>query len=298
MSSSKLLDEIRIHIAPYIRSGIVGYQNRLGNGSFYQSRVNENTYILNGKETVIESENEKNYLIIAAFAEKFMKREIGRTNKKDDTLDSLIAEIIYVLKYNEMSTEYIAQNIFENEILNDPSFKEAQQAFQNLEAQGSLSESLQGSSIEGFDSVVGNGRYGEIISEIKDLEAKLASQRNNMSPEEIANVESQIKQKKEEAETIKRRERKQAKEYLSENQQKEIEIKAKISDLVSTMKNTQKGSPEYVAAKTELEQISKENSQLIETRRIYNSATLALREVRRMGNFAPSLQEEGLQPGQ
>ena len=298
MSNSRLLDEIRIHIAPYIRSGIVGYQNRLGNGSFYQSRVSENTFVLNGKEITVEAENEKNYLIIAAFVEKFMKREIGRTNKKDETLDSLIAEIVYVLKYNEMSTEYIAQNIFENEILNDPNFKEAQQAFNRLESQGALGESLQGSSVEGFDGVVGDGRYGEIINEIKDLEAKLASQRNNMSPEEVANVESQINQKKEEAATIKRKERRQAKEFLSANQQKETEIKSKIGELVKTMKTTQKGSSEYIAAKTELEQISKENSQLIETRRAYNSATLALREVRKMGNFAPSLEEEGFQPGQ
>jgi len=284
MAHSKVLEQLKVKMAPYIRCCIVGEQNRLGHGALFEQKVDDNTFIIGGKQVVLDAQEEKDFFKIAAFVEKILRSEIGGANKTTETLDTLVAEVLHALKFNSLSVEDNLHNVIEGEILKDPDFAEAADAFLRLEEQGSLSNTFSGSEIDGFGEVISYGEYGEIKNQISADERLLNSINSNLSEQEKNKLKENIKNNRERAIEIQTRFKQEAKKVLDANAELLKSLKSRCSELMQIAKANEKGSEAYESAVAEMRQIAEEYKQLFASDRKYKKALEELRTLKKAQN--------------
>ncbi len=284
MAHSKVLEQLKIKIAPYIRCCIVGEQNRLGRGALFEQKIDDSTYVLGGKQVKLEAQEEKDFFKIAAFVEKILRSEIGGANKTTDTLDTLAAEVLHALKFNSLSVEDNLHNVIEGEILRDPDFAEAAEAFFRLEEQSSLSNALSGSEIDGVKEVASYGEYGEIKNQIEADERLLNSINSNLSEQEKNKLKEQIKSSREKAIEIQTNFKQEAKKVLDTNAELLKSLKSRCGELMQIAKANEKGSEAYESAVAEMRQITEEYKELFASDRKYKKALEELRTLKKAQN--------------
>lgn len=291
MAKSELLENLKIDVAPYVRNAIIGYGNRIGKESFYGDRVNgsENTYILDGRQVTVTDENDKNFLILVAFVQKMLKKEIGGSNKTDAKLDELIGEILHAIKYNSCSSERNLRNLPESEILNDTGFQAARQAFSEME--GNF-ERLKESQVEGMSDVAKNGEYGTIKNRILSLESELSNPAK--TSEEKSSMKAEIEVLKKKAVEILNKLKNEANAVLSENPEKVKEVKARIKELLKIARESPAGSKEYIDAIEESKRIKQENSEIFKADKKLKDAIEELKEINKMKG---GLEAQGVEMG-
>lgn len=298
MAKSNTLEELRIKLAPYFRSTIIGEQNRVGHGAFYGGKLSEleDTYVLNGKTTTITADIEKDFFKVTSFVEKFLKKEIGGANKTDYTLDSLIGEILHILKYNEISSENNSKYISQNDILNDAEFSQTQQAFLRIEKRGELSQTMRNSSVEGLSDVVRDGRFGELKNDILSTEADIYSVQGRFSSQEIAKKETEVQIKREEAIFIQEQKKEEASQILRKDPQKVKMLKERCSALRKITRENEKGCEAYENAIAEIRQIIENNKEIFDNDKKINKAIQEIKELNKPHINAKNLETEQIQP--
>lgn len=276
MSYSRVLEELKIKLSPYIRAAIIGKQNRLGHGAPLEEKLSDNQYKINGETITLNDINEKDFYEIAAFVSKIIKQEIGGANKTNETLDSLIAEVLHVLKFNSISLEHNLKNIIEADILNDPDFKLASDAFFRLNEKENISKLLKSSDNSATQEIAKKGEYGELKNRCNSAAHKLDS--NELFSQDISEFNQNISKTEEIQGTIKN----EAATYLKENMQLRNNIAARCKELRNITKNNEKGSAEYENAIAELRQITEQNRELFDNESKYAKAVEELSSLRKL----------------
>lgn len=297
MAKSDLLKDIEINIAPYIRSAIAGNSNRLGQGSFYCGRVNENTFKLGNQEIVVDSQKDKDFFNLVWFVAKYVYKEIGKANKSDKTLDALISEVVHTLKYKTMSIENTMKNVFEREILSDPNFSNVVQSLQNIESSGPINESMSSSQIEGLASVLRDGEYASLKNEIQYLESEYNKDPSKYSSDEANKLKNDIKSKRDKAIAIQQKIKQEMKVVIDANREKLKALRDKQKELAAIMKNNDVNSDVYKSAKQEAAKIALENRELFASESKYNKAVKEIREISKSALFENAQNKES-QPGE
>ena len=280
MAYSKVLEELRIKLAPYIRNAIIGDQNRIGRGALYERKVDDNTYVLGGKEITLENQNDKDFFEVVAFVEKFLKSEIGGANKSNENLDRLIGEILHTLKFNSTSVEGNLKNVIENEIMTDPSFESAADAFFRLEEKVNLAGTLQTSDIDGMSNIASYGEYGQLRNQIYADEYKLRSDAS-LSQEQKNELSEKIKQNYQKAIAMQNLFKQESKQILDKDPALVEEVKRKCSELMQIARANEKGSEAYENAVLQMRQIAEEYKDIIGADKKYKKAIEEIRKLRK-----------------
>lgn len=279
MAYSKLLEEFKIQNAPYIRCAIVGDQGRLGKGAFYESKLGTDSYVLGGNVQHLSEQNDKDFFETAAFVEKILKMEVGGSQKPIKTFDTLIAEVLHALRFDSLSVEDNFNDVLEGEILRDREFAAAATAFRRLLDQGSFSDVLLYTEVDGFTEIVRNGLYGELRNQIFADERTLNSVNSKLSRQEQADLRAEIASNRNLAIDMQRMLKEEAEEVLKARAEHLKTIKARIAKLLDIANKSDYGTQAYERAVAEIRQIMAENKELLANDKKYSRAQKELEEL-------------------
>lgn len=280
MSRSKVLEELKIKLAPYVRSAIIGKQNRLGHGAVLEEKLGENQYKINNEIIVINDISEKDFYEIAAFVTKILKQEIGGANKTTEKLDGLIAEVLHILKFNSVSLEHNLKNVIEADVLNDPEFQSAADAFNRLNEKENIAQELNGSENAATREIAKKGEYGEFKNRASIGIVKLYN--DDLSSQAQDSLKTEIQQSLDSAENVQLKIKEDASKYLKANMETRNQVAARCKQLRSITKSSDKGSAEYENAVAELWQIAETHKELFENESRYSKAVSEISDLKKI----------------
>ena len=166
---SKLMEEIVLAFATYVREFIKGNDNAVGHNSYFHKKTGWNSYIIDGKNVDVYELNEKDFLDVVDITKRFVLKEKGPIKLDPRDLDLYIAEMLFMLRFDSFSIDNLMSFVTESSVRLDPAYEEASEAMKRLYDQGPINEYLTKSEIPNFSTVILKGKYESLKREQYDL---------------------------------------------------------------------------------------------------------------------------------